>query len=127
MVGNPYVAGPVAANPTCVAPTVIGTLKAYYNPCAFVLQPAATFGNAGRNILYGPGRYNIDTALWRNFSVGEKRRLEFRGEAFNILNHANWGNPSGTISGTTAGFISGPATGSTGSARILQVAMKLVF
>jgi len=122
VVGNPRVAGLVAANPTCVAPTVIGIQRAYYNPCAFVTQPAGTFGNEGRNILFGPGRYNVDSAITRSFRIREKYRLDFRGEAFNILNHANWGNPSSSLSGTL-----GLITGASNSARILQAAMKLVF
>ena len=122
VVGNPFQPGPVAANPTCVAPTVIGTQRAYYNPCAFQVQPAGTFGNEGRNVLFGPGRYNIDTSIWRTFRVRERYKLDFRGEAFNILNHANWGNPSSSMSGTT-----GIITGANGAARILQVALKLNF
>ena len=72
--------------------------------------------------MFGPGRYNIDSALSRTFSIREKYRLDFRGEAFNILNHANWGNPSSSENGTV-----GIITGASGSARILQVALKLVF
>jgi hypothetical protein len=101
---------------------VIGTQRAYYNPCAFVAQPAGTFGNEGRNILFGPGRYNVDSAITRSFRIREKYRLDFRGEAFNVLNHANWGNPSSALSGAL-----GLITGASNSARILQAAMKLVF
>jgi hypothetical protein len=121
-VGNPLAAGPVAGNPGCAAPSQIGTQRAWFNPCAFAVQPALTFGSAGRNILYGPGRYNIDSAFWRTFTVREKYKLDFRGEAFNILNHANWANPSASEN-TTVGII----TGASNSARILQVALKLVF
>jgi hypothetical protein len=122
MVGNPLTAGQVAANPTCNAPTAIGTERAYFNPCAFMLQPAGTFGNEGRNVLFGPGHYNLDTAIWRSFRVRERIRLDFRGEAFNILNHAWWANPSASMSAT-----SGLITAAGNSPRILQVAMKLVF
>ena len=122
VVGNPLQAGPVAANPTCNAPTVIGTERAYFNPCAFMLQPTGTFGNEGRNVLFGPGHYNLDTAIWRSFRIREKYRLDFRGEAFNILNHAWWSNPSASLSST-----SGLITTAANSPRILQVAMKLVF
>jgi len=122
VVGNPLQAGPVAANPTCNAPTVIGTERAYFNPCAFMLQPAGTFGNEGRNVLYGPGHYNLDANVWRTFRIREKYRLDFRGEAFNILNHAWWSNPSATMSST-----SGLITTAANSPRILQVALKLVF
>jgi hypothetical protein len=122
VVGNPMQAGPVAANPTCVAPSVIGTERAYFNPCAFMLQPAGTFGNEGRNVLYGPGHYNLDSNIWRTFRIREKYKLDVRGEAFNILNHAWWANPSATMSST-----SGIITAAGNSPRILQVAMKLTF
>jgi len=122
VVGNPLQAGPVAANPACKAPTMVGTQRAYFNPCAFLLQPAGTFGNEGRNVLFGPGHYNLDTAIWRSFRIREKYRLDFRGEAFNILNHAWWSNPSANMSST-----SGLITAAANSPRILQVAMKVVF
>lgn len=122
MVGNPLKAGPVALNPTCNAPSVIGTERAYFNPCAFMLQPSGSFGNEGRNVLFGPGHYNLDTAIYRSFRLQEKYRLDFRGEAFNILNHAWWANPSATMSST-----SGLITAAGNTPRILQVAMKLTF
>ena len=122
VVGDPWKAGPVGANPTCNAPSVIGTERAYFNPCAFALQPTGTFGNEGRNVLFGPGHYNLDTAIWRSFRIRERYRLDFRGEAFNVLNHAWWGNPSASMTGT-----SGLITAAANSPRILQAAMKLVF
>jgi hypothetical protein len=122
VVGNPWKAGPVAANPNCNAPNAIGTERAYFNPCAFMLQPSGTFGNEGRNVLFGPGHYNLDTRISRSFHIREKYRLDFLGEAFNILNHAWWSNPSASMSGT-----SGIITGASNSPRILQVALKVVF
>jgi hypothetical protein len=122
VVGNPRQAGPVADNPTCNAPSVIGTERAYFNPCAFMLQPAGTFGTEGRNVLFGPGHNNLDTRISRSFRIREKYKLDFLGEAFNILNHAWWSNPSATMSST-----SGLITTAANSPRILQVAMKLVF
>jgi hypothetical protein len=137
LVGNPRVAGAVAANPTCNAPSVIGTERAYFNPCAFMLQPAGTFGNEGRNVLYGPGHYNLDAAIWRSFTLREKYRLDFRGEAFNVLNHAWWGSAAanGTVTSAPTAVMTGPiglitAAGNSAAPnqqRILQVAMKLVF
>jgi hypothetical protein len=62
----------------------------WYNPAA--LQPAAlgTYGNAGRNILEGPGQINIDFSLFKNFNLGQDRQLQFRTELFNVVNHANF-------------------------------------
>jgi hypothetical protein len=123
VVGNPFVAGPVAANPSCVAPTTLGTEAAWYNPCAFVKQAAGTLGNDGRNNMFGPGRYNLDSSLWRTFRIREKYRLDFRGEAFNVLNHAAWSNPASALNTGVPGKI----TSAGNTARILQVAMKLTF
>jgi hypothetical protein len=127
VVGNPWVAGPVAANPNCVAPSVIGTERAYYNPCAFMVQPAGTFGNEGRNAMHGPGHYNLDARISRSFRYREKYRLQLIGEAFNLLNHAWWGAPSATMTGplgliTAAGNVAPP-----NQQRILQVALKMDF
>jgi len=123
MVGDPWVAGPVAANPTCVAPTQIHTLAHWYNNCAFVVQPTGTFGNEQRNNLFGPGSWNLDAAIWRSFTVMEKYRLDFRGEGFNVLNHANWSNPAAALNTGLPGFISTASN----PQRILQVALKLTF
>src|SRR5260370_22415329 len=53
-------------------------------------------GNAGRNAFGGPGFYNVDLSIGRSFGLrwlGEGGRLAFRADAFNVLNHANLGNP----------------------------------
>jgi hypothetical protein len=123
MVANPWVAGPVAANPTCNAPTQLGSLAHWYNNCAFVVQPTGTFGNEQRNNLFGPGTWNLDAAIWRSFPFREKYRLDFRGEGFNVLNHANWGNPAANLNSGLPGQI----TSAPNAARILQVALKLTF
>jgi hypothetical protein len=122
-VADPWTPGPVAANPTCAAPTQLGTEAHWFNNCAFVIQPTGTFGNMGRDTMVGPGTWNLDSAIWRTFRVREKYKLDFRGEGFNVLNHANWGNPATALNTGNPGQI----TSSTGSARILQVAMKLTF
>jgi hypothetical protein len=123
MVGNPWTPGPVAANPTCVAPTQLGTLAHWYNNCAFMVQPTGTFGNEQRDNLFGPGTWNLDAAIWRTFPIREKYKLDFRGEGFNILNHANWSNPAAALNTGLPGFISTAAN----TARILQVALKVTF
>jgi hypothetical protein len=126
-VGNPFVAGTVAANPTCVAPAKVKTSNHWFNPCAFELQPAATFGDTARNSLLGPGGWNFDTAIWRTFSLTERFKLDLRGEAFNVFNHAQFGLP-GTILTTTSslGLITITSTG-VNNQRIMQVAAKITF
>ena len=52
-----------------------------------------TFGNVGRNAFRGPGGMNVDFSLFRGFSLGGARRLEFRAEVFNLTNTPKFGNP----------------------------------
>jgi hypothetical protein len=77
MVGNPN-----------ASPCVAGTL---FNTCAFEHNTAqGTFGNAGRNIIKGPGYQTWDASLVKQFPINERTHLEFRAEFFNVLNHVNF-------------------------------------
>ncbi len=97
-----YVWG-VAAN----LPSSERSIKRWFNPAAFTTPPAvcgptgkgACFGNAGRNILVGPGTNVVDASLAKTFAVfGEGRRLTFRVELFNAFNHPNYRLPDANIS-----------------------------
>jgi hypothetical protein len=68
-------------------PCVPGT---FLNTCAFTDPALGSFGNVGINTLNGPGVANWDTSALKIFPIGEKRRFEFRAEAFNVTNHANF-------------------------------------
>jgi hypothetical protein len=82
------------------------------------------FGNSGRNILQGPGTNNIDFAIHRNFALpGEGNALQIRAEAFNALNHPQFGLPGRTLSLLTTGVISSTWTPN----RILQFAVRYSF
>lgn len=94
----------------------------WINPAAFVLNPLGTFGNSGRDALLGPGSVNFDMALSRLFPLGEARSLEFRFEAFNVINHANFAVPDNTVTDSTFGQILSAA-----DPRILQFALKFSF
>jgi hypothetical protein len=76
----------------------------YFNPAAFAVPAKATFGNAGANILYGPGTNNWDLSMTKRFRFAESRMLSLRGEAFNVWNHTQF---SGLY--TTAQFQPGGA------------------
>jgi len=65
----------------------------FYNPAAFSDPTPFTFGNAGRDILPGPGNVVIDAGLHRRFAIREGQALELRAEVFNLLNHPNFGIP----------------------------------
>lgn len=94
LVGDPFAAGPVAANPSCSAPAQVRTPQSWFNPCAFVAPVGAAFGTEGRNILTGPGFTDIDFSLAKSMALGsENHRLQFRGDFFNLFNHPNFDIP----------------------------------
>jgi hypothetical protein len=65
----------------------------------FCIPPPGQQGN-GRNIVQGPNFWNLDSGLLKNFSLTERFKLQFRAEAFNVLNHVNWENPRNATSGS---------------------------
>jgi hypothetical protein len=107
----------------------IGSGSPYFDREAFapVNIPAGQtqrFGNAGRNNVYGPGFFNVDLGLFRTFALTERVNLQFRAEALNALNHANFANPGGDISNAgTFGFV----TSTVGQARIFRFAARVSF
>jgi len=87
-------------------------------------QPALyTFGNLGRNTLYGPGRWNWDTSLLKNIPLSESVRLVFHADALNVFNHPQFGQPASTIGSGQPGRI----TSIVGNPRLLQLALRLEF
>jgi hypothetical protein len=70
------------------------TAEQWFNPTAFAVPPAFTYGNAGRNSVYGPGMQTLDLAVARAFHLGERVNFQFRAEAFNALNKTNLGTPN---------------------------------
>ena len=95
-------------------------------------QPAAgTFGNLNKNPIDGPGYSNLDLSIFRNFKITERFTLQFRGEGISILNHAQFGNPSGDITSANFGVVTGLANtlpGGNGSgSRQIQLGAKLIF
>ena len=81
-----------------------------------------TFGNMGRNAIYGPGQYNVDLSLMKTTQMTERTTLEFRWELFNAFNHANLGNPNTTFNSPAFGRID-----SVTGPRIMQVGAKIIF
>ena len=71
----------------------------WYNPAAFVEAPFGSFGNVGRDSATAPGVFTINAELHKNFRMPYKEghQLQFRAEAFNVLNRPNWGAPNGSI------------------------------
>ena len=93
--------------------TPVRTPDLWFDPCAFTLQPAGFFGNAARNALTGPRFTTLDVSIGRRFPVWEAHELEFRGDLFNLFNHANLATPSSpTGAQVTGGVIVFPTAAS---------------
>ncbi len=101
------------------------TLQNYFNQSCFTTPPIYTFGNAGRNVLYGPGEDNVDFAVHRFFPVPhvERMKLEFRAELFNLFNRPEFAIPSVTLNLPQTGQI----TSTTIPNREVQFALKLAW
>ena len=121
------------------APDTIG----YLNGAAFVQPPYASpnnlvgsFGNLGRNGIFGPDYWNVDFSLGKSERIFEKMTLQFRAELFNILNHPNFALPNffvdpgatqqGLITQTPDQAQTNPGLGG-GGPRVVQLALKLIF
>src|SRR5262249_10514643 len=90
---------------------------------AFAAPAAFTYGNVGRNTIYGPGLQTLDLALVRSFAIREAARFEVRGEAFNAMNHSNLGTPNRFVNTPQFGTITEAST----PGREFQVSARLSF
>lgn len=108
LVGDPKVSNP--------------TVDKWFEPAAFASPAQFTYGNAGRNILYGPGRVNQDFSLFKEFAVTERWKVQFRTEFFNLFNTPQFDLPNATIGVGNAGTI----TGTVGTPRQIQFGLKIV-
>ena len=119
-------------NPNFKGPVILGTVDHWFDPRAFSMPIAGTFGNAGRSAYRGPGLFNVDTSLFKRIPIRESVTLQLRVEAFNVLNHVNLafpnqvvfqGNSSNYSYSESAGQITNTAT----TSRQIQFALKLLF
>jgi hypothetical protein len=112
------------------------------NPVAFSAPPSGVQGTLGRNAIAGPGMWQLDLALQRQFRLSERAALQFRVEAFNLTNHPNFGNPDNLLTDYAFGYPAsmlnsylgsgGPASGlapalQIGGPRALQIGLRLRF
>ncbi len=114
---------------------VTGNPNSYFNPAAFVLQPAGTLGNVGRGALIGPDLKTFDMALVKNTRwsrLGENTNIQLRMEVFNVFNRTNFGPPlltafTGAADNeqpvSTFGLIRTTVT----SSRQIQLGLKVTF
>lgn len=103
----------------------------WINPAAFAMPAPGTYGDAGRNLVRAPGLWQMDAALSKTVSLTERFALEFRAEAFNVFNRAQFSSPQANLSSPlTFGAITTPvnqgATGS-GTPRQFQLALRFGF
>jgi hypothetical protein len=117
-------------NATFNGPVILGSPNEYFNPEAFVVPAAGTYGNVGRDVLQGPGLVTLDASLLKDFVLSERMKLQFRSEFFNVLNHANFSTPNpivftaaGAGPSSTAGVISATST----TSRQIQFGLKLLW
>ena len=111
---------------TCANGARAGTPNCWISPSGFQrLDPiaqAGQFGNAGRNIAQGPGLHQWDFSALKNFKITESKTIQFRGELFNIFNHANLGLPVNDINSPSFGQIQTSQPG-----RLVQFALKFLL
>jgi hypothetical protein len=96
--------------------------SAYFRTQAFAPAAVGSFGNSARNLVTGPGGWNLDLGIFKTTRINERFDVQFRWELFNAFNHANLGNPVVAVNSAAFGQIN-TVTGP----RIMQVGMKLRF
>ena len=116
---------PIRANSTGQNVFASGTRNSttWFNPAAFAAPPAYTYGDVGRNSVYGPGLQTMDLALVRSFNLPRKSRFEARAEFFNALNHTNLGTPNRFVNTSSFGSITEVAT----PGREIQLSARVSF
>jgi hypothetical protein len=95
----------------------------WFDPAAFNSPSAFAYGNAGRNILDGPGRVNFDFSVFKDIPVSEQLKVQFRTEFFNVFNTPQFDLPNATIGTGPAGTI----TSIVGIPRQIQFGLKILF
>jgi Carboxypeptidase regulatory-like domain/TonB dependent receptor-like, beta-barrel/TonB-dependent Receptor Plug Domain len=98
------------------------TPQEWFDTSAFAVPAAYTFGNAGRNILRGPGLASFDFAVVRHFSITERTKLSVEAQAFNLFNRVNFNLPQAYVNQPTFGEIL-----SARAPRQIQLALRLSF
>jgi Carboxypeptidase regulatory-like domain len=117
-------------NPSFVGPVIIGSPDEYFNPNAFEPPLAGTYGNAGRNSLQGPGLAETDISIAKRFDLTERVNLQFKAEAFNLLNRTNFNTPNTIVfTSATAGPspTAGVITSTSTTSRQIQFGLKLLW
>jgi hypothetical protein len=119
--GEPFLRPNVSGN--SISQSTSSLINTYFAGYAFTTPPVnAPFGDLGRNAFRAPGLEQWDLSANKSFRIGEKAKLQFRSEFFNVLNHTNFGIPNTTTTSSSFGQIR-----STYPARQIQFALKVIF
>jgi len=135
---TPTLATSVSNTGTSSRPNRIGSGKLshpsvtrWFDIGAFATPAIYTFGNSGRDILFGPATHQLDANIERNFPLGKEheRSIQFRAEFFNVFNTPEFNNPNASIGSPSAGIITaaGDKANFTRTERQIQLALKLYF
>ncbi len=105
------------------------SLNQWFNKDAFSIPTDYTFGNVSRTLpdVLGPGMCTVDTSLFKNFRIAERKRIEFRAEAFNLMNAPTFDVPGRTIGSATFGVVTATQSTTLAHPRNMQFALRLVF
>jgi hypothetical protein len=95
---------------------------AYFNTSLFSREAIGQVGTCDNRMFHGPGTNNFDSALLKDMPLAESKIIQFRFEFFNVFNHAQFSNPTGSVTNANFGKIT-----TARSARVGQVALKFVF
>jgi hypothetical protein len=115
-------------NPSFSGPVLLRQPTQWFNPNAFILPAAGTYGNLGRGTFDGPGLADLDLSLMKNTAFSERIHSQLRVEFFNILNRTNFGTPNAIVfSGSTISGSAGLITSTATTSRQIQFGLKLFF
>ncbi len=150
-VANPFATGGTVQNTNLACATATKTVKHWFNPCSFAnptsvtasnyntLPLSAFYGNRGSTTVVGPGYNRVDMTLFKNFALLHESNLQFRVDAFNVLNTPAHGQPATNVGGGGGAITNQTQTGAFGQitserfsgeqpdARVIQLSMKLQF
>jgi hypothetical protein len=109
--------------PSAISQSTSSLINNYFAGYTFTTPPVNDpFGDLGRNAFRAPGLEQWDLSANKSFRIGEKAKLQFRSEFFNVINHTNFGIPNTTTTSSSFGQIR-----STYPARQIQFALKVIF
>ena len=115
-------------NPNFKGKVIVGKPDQWFDPRAFVLPLQGTFGNVSRGALRGPRLFMLDSSLLKRVRISEGLNLQFRAEAFNVLNHPNLSYPNEVVfQGAEYSPLGGVITATATTSRQIQFALKLLF